>query len=193
VTESGTNTVSVIATADNKITGTVVVEIYPHGIVTTPDGSSAYVANTGPNTGPGGSRTVSVIDVAGQTASGTIAVGEGPQMLAASPDRTRPSARIPVGATPWSTAFAGSSAYVTNANDDSVSVIDTASRLVTATIALGTGNHIPTAIAASPLGSIWVACNTSSSVVVIDPTSNTVAHSTDLGLGNGPTGIAFAA
>jgi YVTN family beta-propeller protein len=78
-------------------------------------------------------------------------------------------------------------------NDDSVSVIDTASRLVTATIALGTGNHIPTAIAASPLGAIWVACNTSSSVVVIDPTSNTVAHSTDLGLGNGPTGIAFAA
>jgi DNA-binding beta-propeller fold protein YncE len=38
-----------------------------------------------------------------------------------------------------------------------------------------------------------VACNTSSSVVVIDPTSNAVAHSTDLGLGNGPTGIAFAA
>ena len=64
---------------------------------------------------------------------------------------------------------------------------------MTATIALGTGNHIPTAIAASPLGAIWVACNTSSSVVVIDPTSNAVAHSTDLGLGNGPTGIAFAA
>ena len=34
--------------------------IYPHGIAITPDGTNAYVANTGPNTGPGGSETVSV-------------------------------------------------------------------------------------------------------------------------------------
>jgi phospholipase C len=258
VTNSGTNTVSVISTATNKVTGTVVVGIYPHGIAITPDGTTAYVANTGPNTGPGGSQTVSVIEVASQTATGTITVGEAPQMVTVSPDgslvfvtcadgvyvitasngrvrqvreelrnphgvaltpdgahayvtdterdrvivldtsRLRTVARIPVGATPWGAAFTadGSSAYVTNANDDTVSVIDTASLTVTATVTLGSsatqGNHIPTAIALSPEGAIWVACNTSSSLVVIDPATNTVADSTDIGLGDGPTGIAFA-
>ena len=93
--------------------------------------------------------------------------------------------RIGVGKTPWNTAFTadGSSAYVTNANDDTVSVIDTGARRVTKTIALGSGtttdskasftqlNHIPTAAALSPDGNIWVACNASSSLVVIDPGS----------------------
>ncbi len=258
VTESGTNTVSVITTATNKITGTVVVGIYPHGVAITPDGTKAYVANTGPNTGAGGSQTVSVIDVASQTAGTPITVGEGPQMVAVCPDGsyvfvtcadglyaiqsstgavsksperlrnphgvsvspdgahvyvTEPErdrvvvlssgslatvARIPVGSTPWNSAFTAdrSSAYVTNANDDTVSVIDTASRSVSATIPLGAsngqGNHIPTAVALGPTGAIWIGCNTSSSIVVIDPSSNAVVDSTDIGLGNGPTGIAFA-
>ena len=106
--------------------------------------------------------------------------------------------RVAVGKTPWNTAFTadGSSAYVTNANDDTVSVIDTASPSVTTTIALGGSssgqlNHTPTAIALSPEGNIWVACNTSSSLAVIDTSSNTVIDSTDIGLGDDPTGIAF--
>jgi YVTN family beta-propeller protein len=37
-----------------------------------------------------------------------------------------------------------------------------------------------------------VACNTSSSLVVIDPSSNSVIKSIDIGLGDDPTGIAFA-
>jgi len=90
VTESGTNTVSVISTTGTKptITSTIVVGIYPHGIAITPDGKTAYVANTGPNTGPGGSQTVSVIDVASQTETGTINVGEAPQIVTVSPDGT---------------------------------------------------------------------------------------------------------
>jgi len=259
VTDSGTNIVSVIATATNTITGTVVVGIYPHGVAITPDGTKAYVANTGPNTGPGGSQSVSVVAVATQTVTETITVGEAPQVVTVSPDGSlvfvtcadgvyaittsnggvskaqeqlhqphgvtvtpdgtqayvtdsehdqvvvldtsslRTVARIPVGATPWNTAFTadGSSAYVTNANDDTVSVIDTASGIVTATIALGASssgqiNHTPTATALSPEGDIWVACNTSSSLVVIDPSSNSVIESIDIGLGDDPTGVAFA-
>ena len=44
-----------------------------------------------------------------------------------------------VGRTPWNTAFSadGSTAYVTNANDNTVSVLDTASRRVTNAIPLG--------------------------------------------------------
>ena len=95
-------------------------------------------------------------------------------------------------------------------NDDTVSVIDTASQTVTSTIPLGSGtttdtsgttkgttftqlNHQPTAIELSPDGkNIWIACNTSSSLVVISTSSNTVVDSTDIGLGDDPTGIAFA-
>jgi phospholipase C len=69
-----------------KITGTVVVGIYPHGIAITPDGKKAYVANTGPNTGPGGSYVVSVVDVASQTVTGTVNVGEAPEVVTVSPD-----------------------------------------------------------------------------------------------------------
>jgi phospholipase C len=258
VTESGTNTVSVIPTSTNMITSTVVVGIYPHGIAMTPDGKTAYVANTGPNTGPGGSQTVSVVDVASQTATGTVQVGEAPQVVAVSPDGAsvfvtcadgvfafatsggharkvqvplhnphgvsitpdskhayvtdtendqvlvvntrslRTVGRIRVGASPWNTAFTadGSRAYVTNANDDTVSVIDTAGRQVIKTISLastnGQANHIPTGIGLSPEGQIWVGCNVSSSIVVIDPSSNAVIAATDIGLGDGPTQIAFA-
>lgn len=76
-----------------------------------------------------------------------------------------------------------------------MSVIHTASHRVTTTIPLGTTNdqpnHIPTGVALSPEGDIWVACNTSSSLVVIDPSSNTVRQSIDIGLGAVPTCIAF--
>ncbi len=88
VTESGTNTVSVISTSTNKITGTVVVGIYPHGIAISPDGKTAYVANTGPNTGRGGSDTVSAIDVGAQKVTATVTVGEAPQIVSISPDGT---------------------------------------------------------------------------------------------------------
>lgn len=77
-----------------------------------------------------------------------------------------------------------------------MSVIDTATRRVSKTIALGSSNgqinQIPTAIALSPTGQIWPACNTSGSLVVIDPSSNAVVKSIEIGLADEPTGIAFA-
>jgi phospholipase C len=149
----------------------------PHGAAVTPDGSHAYITDSDRD------RVVLVNTSSLQTVD-----------------------RIRVGKTPWNTAFTadGSSAYVTNANDDTVSVINTSSRRVTKTIALGSGttkdsvtsftqlNHVPTAVALSPDGNIWVACNASSSLVVIAPSSNTVSDSIDIGIGDEPTGIAFA-
>src|ERR1700758_3459477 len=107
-----------------------------------PGGKTAYVANTGPNTGRGGSETVSGIDTGSVRVTTTIPLGAG--------TRQDPEA--------------------------SFTQI----------------NHLPTAIALGPDGDLWVACNASSSLVVIDPSSNTVRTSIALGLGDEPTGIAFA-
>ncbi|MGO9908263.1 MAG: YncE family protein [Solirubrobacteraceae bacterium] len=256
-----------ISTSTNKITGTVVVGIYPHGIAITPDGKTGYVANTGPNTGPGGSQTVSVVDVASQTETSTIDVGEAPQIVTISPDGTlafvtcadgvyvittssgsvskvreslhqphgvavtpdgthayvtdserdevvvlatnnlRTVGRIAVGRTPWNTAFSsdGSSAYVTNSNENTVSVINTATHRVTDRIGLGSftytdakaafsqPNQIPTGIALAPDNRyMWVLCNVSGSVAIIDTTTNAVTTTAQIGLGDEPTTIAFA-
>jgi YVTN family beta-propeller protein len=78
-----------------------------------------------------------------------------------------------------------------------VSVIDARRGRVSDRIELGassgTGqiNQIPTAIAPSPDGHMWVACNASSSLAVIDTSSNAVIESIDIGLGDVPTGLAF--
>jgi phospholipase C len=277
VTESGTNIVSVFNASTRAVAETVVVGIYPHGIAITPagqgvtqGGTTAYVANTGPNTGKGGSQTVSVIDTAGYAVSDTITVGEAPQVVAISPDSSivavscadgvylitassgtarkaalqlrnphgvafspdgsqllvadserdrvvvinvstlKAAATVSVGSSPWNIAYSadGSSVYVTNANDDTVSVLDADSFKTVTTIALPSFSvdnlvvsgssysqlhHQPTAIAVSPAdNSIWVTCNSSSSLAVIDPSTNAVTASLEIGLGDDPTGIAFA-
>jgi phospholipase C len=106
---------------------------------------------------------------------------------------------IRVGRTPWNTVFTadGARAYVTNANNNTVSVVDVARSRVADVIELGSNstsgqiNQIPTAIALSPDGHMWVTCNASSSLAVIDTSSNEVIESIDIGLGDVPTGLAF--
>ena len=245
VTESGTNTVSVIPTSTNQITSTVVVGIYPHGIAITPDGPRrlrrqhrAQHRSRGIPDGLGGGRQGPDPDRDDQRRRGAAGGGYLPQRLAGVGDlrrrrvrhhhrqrsvparcpsrctaprsggharrqarlRHRHRARRGGGAEHLHVAHGGpgrasaarrgtrrsradsATAYVSNANEDTVSAIDTARGRVTNTIALGAGgsgqiNHIPTGIALSPEGHIWVACNVSSSIVVIDPSSNAVIQS----------------
>jgi phospholipase C len=268
VTESGGNTVSVIDTSTNQITSTIVVGVYPQGIAITPDGKTAYVANTGPNTGPGGSQTLTKVNVASKAPQGNLQVGEAPKGIVITPDgatvavtcadglyavatatgavtkspvtfqspmgiavspdgssfwvvdaeanhvkvvaasNLENQGKITVGTTPWRIAISsdGKSAWVTNANDDSVSVINTATMKVTTTIALGGFNtpnnvkpgttfpqlhHQPTAVAQASDGSVWVVCNVSSSLAIIDPASNAVVSSLEIGLSDSPAAIAF--
>jgi YVTN family beta-propeller protein len=82
------------------------------GVVVTPDGKRAYVANDNSN-------TVSVIETATNTVVATVAVGSAPLRVAVTPD--------------------GKHAYVTNDNSNTVSVIDTATNTVLATVAVGKG------------------------------------------------------
>jgi len=142
---------------------------HPHGVSLTPDGKRAYVTDT-----------------------------ERDAVLVLESSSLRSIGRIPVGATPWNTAF--KRRRFRRLRDQRQRQhrlgIDTASQRVRKTIALGSSNgqinQIPTAIARSPSGSIWAACNTSGSLVVIDPSTNTVTKSIEIGLADEPTGIAFA-
>src|SRR5262249_1410984 len=98
VTNSTSDTVSVIDTATNTVVATVPVGRLLRGVARAPDGTRAYVANEF-------SDTVSVIDTATNPVVATVPVGRFPLWVAITPDGTR--------------------AYVTNFRD-TVSVIDTA-------------------------------------------------------------------
>jgi YVTN family beta-propeller protein len=116
---NGFNAVSVIATATNTVVATIPVGIDPNGVAVSPDGKHAYVANQGSN-------SVSVIDTATNTVVAMITVGSGyaggrpgsgPNAIAVTPD--------------------GKHAYVANYLSNNVSVIDTATNTVVATVGVG--------------------------------------------------------
>ena len=76
--------------------------------------------------------------------------------------------------------------YVTNQNSDTVSVIDTATNTVVATIAVGDG---PYAVAVDPAGTrAYVANLFSNNVSVIDTATNTVVAT--IPVGNSPYAVA---
>src|SRR5262245_12158139 len=77
-------------------------------------------------------------------------------------------------------------AYITNSGDNTVSVIDTTSNTVAATIPVGSGAG---GVAVTPDGStVYVANQGDNTVSVIDTTSNTVAAT--IPVGNEPFGVA---
>ena len=78
-------------------------------------------------------------------------------------------------------------AYVTNAWDDTVSVIDTISNTVVDTINVG---DYPYGLAITPNNNLVYVVNTSDDTVnVIDTSSNTVVNT--IAVGDGPLGIAI--
>lgn len=102
----GNSTVSVIATANNAVT-TISGVPNATGLAITPDGGSVYATD--------GSNAVSVIDTATNAVQpDLITVGSEPFFLAITPD--------------------GAFAYVTNLGDGTVSVINTATNTVIATV-----------------------------------------------------------
>jgi YVTN family beta-propeller protein/VCBS repeat-containing protein len=100
-------------------------------------------------------------------ATTTITVGEFPLEVAVSPDGTR--------------------AYVTNFNDNTVSVIDTATNGVIATVAVV---NVPAGVAVSPDGTAYVTSIGNDNVSVIDPVTNAVV--TTIGVGDGPVSVAVS-
>src|SRR5262249_39729320 len=151
--------VAIIDTAASAIVKRVAVGVYPYTTVVSADGSKVYVSNWGGNvpgaadftdgmfpvivdrrTGIPVTGTVSVIDTASYTGVRTIGGGVHPTGMALSP--------------------AGDRLYVTNANSDTVSAIDTVTDRVVKTLhvsGLGRGHEgvlgsSPNAVAVSPSG-----------------------------------------
>jgi len=70
-------------------------------------------------------------------------------------------------------------AYITNLNDNTVSVIDTASNTVTATVPVG---NFPNGVAVTPDGAhVYVANVVDGTVSVIDTASNAATATVDVG------------
>src|SRR5262249_55060709 len=117
VTNHGSSTVSVINTASNSVSATIPVGASPFGVAVTPDGSKVYVAH---DSTPG---TVSVIDTATNTLVGLPSPVSVPAVgVAVAPD----SSKVYIATT-----------IRVGRGSGGLSVIDTATDTVTATILIG--------------------------------------------------------
>jgi YVTN family beta-propeller protein len=141
---------------------TIAVGASPNAIAISPDGKTAYVANSG-------SATVPVIDAATNTVTKTITAGTTPRAIAISPD--------------------GKTAYVANEGSNDVSAIDTATNTVAKKIGAGVN---PRSIAITPDGrTIFVGNFGSGSVSAIDTATNALARSITVGGGTTAIAIAI--
>src|SRR5262249_30821174 len=133
--------VSVIDTATNTVIATIPVGgLSPFGVAGTPDGSQVYVTDS--------SRVdhVSVIATPTNTVIATIPVGIGPRGVAVTPDGDRHAGKDEKEAQHGEAErdrhrrageHEGRKVYVANRDNDNVSVIDTATNTVIATIPVG--------------------------------------------------------
>ncbi|KAK1178904.1 IPT/TIG domain-containing protein [Streptomyces sp. NBS 14/10] len=160
----------------------------PVGIAVTPNGATAYVADSG-------GTAVTAISTATDTVAATVTVGSGPWAVAVSPDGayayvTRTSAgAVAVIATATNTVAAtisgfssprglavtpdGSRLYVANSGAGTVAVVNTATRAVIATVTVGSS---PDAVVVRPDGAVVYVSNTGSGTVsAISTATNTVS------------------
>jgi len=159
ITNSRSNTVSVINTTTKTIIGTFPVGKQPYGLYVSPDGSKAYVTNAGSN-------SISVINTFTNSVIATIPVGSFPNGVCVSPD--------------------GSKVYVTNVDSNSISVINTSTNSVLATIPVGSS---PYGVNVNPDGSkVYVTNSGSNSISVINTFTNSVIATIPVG-GSSPYGV----
>jgi YVTN family beta-propeller protein len=122
ISNTYSNSVSVISVATNQIVATIPVGSEPVGVAVSADGSRVYVANSSSN-------NISVINALTNLVIATINVGSYIYSIAVSPD--------------------GSQVYVGNFSGGTVSIIDTATNSVIATIPAGSN---PFCVCVSPDG-----------------------------------------
>ncbi|MET9660763.1 IPT/TIG domain-containing protein [Streptomyces sp. NPDC006510] len=165
VTNSGTDTLSVIDTVAGAVVTTIEVGAGPWAAAVAPDGQYVYVTSPG-------SGTVGIVGTATDTLVGTVSGLTAPRGLAVTPD--------------------GARLYVANSGGDTVSVISTATNTVTGTITVG---NSPQAITIRPDGlRAYVSNSANGTVRVINTVSNTVVatvtgFNVPLGMAVTPDGV----
>jgi phospholipase C len=206
VTQAGTNLVGVMDASTGKAVGQgIVVGVYPHGIALSPDGHRAFVANTGPDTGPGGSDTVSMIDTASDKVTGTFTVGQAPQMIAVGDrhayvtcaqgvyaidarrvhGRGRRLGSACAGAHGLAVSHDGGLLYVADAERDQLVVLDAENGKVVRRVAVG---RMPWGVALTSDGSAVYVTNANSDTVSVYNVETRAIEST-LHVPRIPTGI----
>jgi YVTN family beta-propeller protein len=182
------------------------VGINPEYLAVSPDGSQLWVADTGPQTGPGSPTDIDVISTATDTVSATLRLPSAPAEIAFSPDGSTAYVTTADGlwifdaasdtvtgamsglGDPHGIAVSpdGSTVYVTNTEQGEVEVINTAKLAVTRSIPVG---QLPWGLAISPDGStVYVADTDSNEVSVISTKTNTVTGT--IPLAGGPDTLA---
>jgi fibronectin-binding autotransporter adhesin len=167
VSNSSTDTVSVIDTKTQTVVQTIAAGDGPRGLALNPDNTRLYVANN--DTGANSVTVYGVAEGTGLLATLTTLTSglNGPRHLVVSPD--------------------GSKLYVANQAGNSVRVFDTSTNSAVTTIAVG---NQPINIAVNPAGTRGYVTNfTDNSVTVVDLSSDTVVATPTLGAGAGPTNV----
>ncbi len=169
VTASAGSEVVVIDTSTNtKLTQYSTHGSYPSGIAVTSDGQYLFITNSEFNSPSGTLVILRASD--GVKVGGPITVGYVPERVALTPD--------------------GAFAYVTNTLDDTVSVVNTATRAVVGSpIAVGDG---PYGIAVARDGSkVYVSNSNANTLSVISTVTNKVVGS-PIVVGNGPVDMSLS-
>lgn len=167
-TNCGGNTVLRIDTATNTVKAVVTLPNNPGpwGVAVNPAGTIVYVTDRSTN-------KVSEINTADNTVGTPVSVGTDPVGVAVNP--------------------AGTRVYVTNHGSDSVSVIDTTTDpdTIAATIPLEAGcgpEGVAVNVTSTNVLRVYVACNNTNKVWVINPTTNAVIAG--ITVGTFPRGVA---
>lgn len=143
VSRGSNDQVAVVDTTARKLLTTVSVGRTPHGVQVRPDGAELYVTNTAEN-------TVSV-----------LTLGDAPKM----------AVTFRVGMDPFEVVFSADSkfAYASNFLGDSIGVIDTATRKITAVMHAGRQPAMLAFVPGKDGELLWVANTGSQEVWAIDP------------------------
>lgn len=207
VSNSFSNSVSIIDTDTHKVVATVPTGAAPVNPTFTPDRRKVYVSNSQAD-------TLTVIDVATHQTTSLPAGGKSPSGLAFSADGAilyvsfigdlfvapgsvrsielstgKASAPIPMGADPERIALSpdGQRLYVNNLLDGTMSIVDTATRSVVSTLKLG---DLPFNPLMSPDGSVvYVGVMSANHIAVVDTRTNQVSRTIPA---DSPNGLTFS-
>jgi len=211
--DTGNDMVSVVNTSTldpknyNPAETDIHVGINPDDLAISPDGSQLWVADTGPQTGPGSPTDIKVVSTSTDAVTATLRLPSAPAEIEFSPSGTAAYVTTAAGLWIFNTANDrvtgvihglgnphgiavspdGSTVYVTNTAQGLVEVISAATGKVTGTIPVG---QLPWGLALSANGSTLYVANPDSNTVSVVNTKTGKVTST-ISLAGGPDVLAL--